>query len=156
MENREELNRIPCVVNEGTLYRHKDMIRILHDVGQVRYEELFKNQVVRQGEGYVMGVFASAQSASMFLNKRIYVNVKGFDHLKVSVDADGRTCFDLVNHSRTIRLVPQEDAVEGEKSAAAGTFVSPVPFLMERQGFRDSTSYDLLFEDETEDIDEES
>lgn len=128
MENREELNRIPCVVNEGTLYRHKDMIRILHDVGQVRYQELFNNQVVRQGEGFVIGVFASSQSASMFLNKRIYINVKGFDHLKVSLDTDGRTCFELVNHGRTIRLIPQEEAVEGEKSAATGAYVSPVPF----------------------------
>lgn len=154
MENREELNRIPCLVNEGTLFRTRDMIRILHDIGQVRYQELMNNQVVREGEGFVVGVFASSQSATMFLNRRVYINVKGFDHLKVLTDAEGKTSFELVNASRTIRLIPQDEPLEAEKNATMGGYPAPMIPLMDRGGFRD-TAYDLLFEDEMEDIDEE-
>jgi hypothetical protein len=56
-----------------------------------------------------MSVVANPQSATIIANKRLYLNVCGFDYLRISTLADGRVTFDLINPHHTLRLAPQVD-----------------------------------------------
>ena len=111
MDERERKNQIPCVIETGVLSNYRDMQRILRDLGHVRYAEVVDGAVCREGEGYVMSVVSNGYSATVVAQKRIYLNVNGFEYLQLQPLADGSTAFELVDACRTLRLVPQVDPV---------------------------------------------
>ena len=116
MDDREQKNQIQCIVDEGVLVNRRDIVRILRDLGTVRYLDIQDGTVVRTGEGYVASVVSSASSSTVIANKRLYLNVNSFEYLRLGVEAD-LPVFDLVDDKRTIRLIPSPDSA-GERPAA--------------------------------------
>jgi hypothetical protein len=109
MNYREPENQIPCIIENGIVYGVKDMYRVVRDMGHVHYQEIVNGEVVSANEGYIMSVVANPQSATIIANKRLYLNVCGFDYLRISTLTDGSVTFDLINPHRTLRLAPQAD-----------------------------------------------
>ncbi len=111
MDSRDP-NQLQCIVDEGVLVQHKDMVRILRDLGQVRYQEWRDDQLRRQGEGLIVHVAASDRSATVILNKRLYLNVNAFDYMQLGTDEAGGAWVDLVSDGLTLRLIPLSDPLE--------------------------------------------
>lgn len=106
MDDREYKNQLQCIVDEGILYNHKDMARILRDLGHVRYIDIRAGSELTSGEGYVMAAHPHPQSATIIVNKRIYINPRSFDYLQLGRDPLGHSVLDLVEGDRVIRIVP--------------------------------------------------
>lgn len=118
MDERESRNRIPCIVDEGIISNRQDMLRVLRDLGHVRYTDLYEDRERSSGEGYVMRVFAKDDGATIFVNKRLYINVNGFDYLRLSRTEDENAAIDLVDDRRTVRLVPLTDPITDRQTMA--------------------------------------
>lgn len=108
MDEKEFKNQIPCVIDNGILYNKKDMLRILRDIGHTRYIEFNDGEIKNSGEGYIVSVVMNSYNGNIIANKRIYLNVNGFDYLKLSKE-DGYVNFDLVNDPIVLRLIPLTD-----------------------------------------------
>lgn len=111
MDSRDDRNRLQCLVDEGTLINRRDMVRILRDLGQVRYQELVDGALTRQGEGLIVNVVSSESASTIVVNKRLYLNVNGFDHMQLGCDEAGGSTLDLVSEGRTLRLIPVTDPI---------------------------------------------
>lgn len=112
MDTRDDKNQLQCIVDEGLLVNRKDMVRILRDLGPVRYQDLVNGAIAHQGEGVIMNVVANDQNATVILNKRLYLNVNGFDYLSLGSDEAGGALVDLVAERRTLRLIPTSDPMQ--------------------------------------------
>lgn len=112
MEPRDPSNQLQCIVDEGVLVQRRDMVRILRDLGQVRYQEWRDDRLRRQGEGTIVHVAANDRSATVILNKRLYLNVNAFDYLQLGCDDAGGAWVDLVSIGLTLRLIPLTDPLE--------------------------------------------
>ncbi|NJL98041.1 MAG: RNA-binding protein [Synechococcaceae cyanobacterium SM2_3_2] len=108
----------PCVVDTGILVSKRDVYRVLSDLGHVRYVDILDGDVVSQGEGYVMEVYEDPQSATIVLNRTLYLNVCSFDYLKfglentdltLPVSQKPQSILDLVQEQRILRLMPLSD-----------------------------------------------
>ncbi|MBF2053705.1 MAG: hypothetical protein IGS03_09620 [Candidatus Sericytochromatia bacterium] len=102
-------HQIPCIIENGIVYGVKDIFRIMRDLGHVHYCELINGDPLAHGEGYIMSVVANHQSATVIANQRLYLNVCGFDYLRIGTEQDGQVHFDLVHPYRTLRLTPVPD-----------------------------------------------
>lgn len=142
-------HQIPCIIENGIVYGMKDIYRMVRDMGHVRYSEIVNHESVTQGEGYIMSVVANQQSATIIANQRLYLNVCGFDYMRISTQADGSVHFDLVHPYRTLRLTPVPDA-GGEEAleAKAQRYEDYDPFEQE-----DFAEIQLEDDDETMDGD---
>lgn len=109
-DQREDRNRIPLVVDDGIIANRRDMVRVLRDLGHVRYAELVGDETRASGEGLVAHVAAHDTAATIVANRRIYLNVNGFDFLRLGRGSDG-AAFDLVTDNRTLRLEPLSDPI---------------------------------------------
>ncbi|MEB3357391.1 MAG: hypothetical protein VKK04_11750 [Synechococcales bacterium] len=96
----------PCIVDTGIVVNKQDMQRLLADLGAVRYVYTQDETVLAQGEGYVVEVFADPQQATLVTNQTLYLNVYSFDYLELSRSLEQEACFDLVQDSRQLRLIP--------------------------------------------------
>lgn len=103
-------HQVPCIIENGIVYGVKDIYRIVRDMGHVRYAEIVNEETTTQGEGYIMSVVANQQSATVIANQRLYLNVCGFDYMRIASLEDGVVNFDLVHPYRTLRLTPVADA----------------------------------------------
>ncbi|MGB3491147.1 MAG: hypothetical protein WBA57_00355 [Elainellaceae cyanobacterium] len=105
----------PCIVDTGTLVNKRDMRRILADLGQVRYIYSQDGQVISQGEGYVLDVFADSQQSTLVANHSLYLNVYSFDCLELGRSDDHKAaCFKLVQDNRILSLIPLSDPLKGQ------------------------------------------
>ena len=89
MEDREARNRIQCVVDEGIVLDHRDMARILRDLGHVRYEHWQDGKLRMAGEGMVCNVVANPTASTIVVNRRLYINVNGFSHMQLTILGNG-------------------------------------------------------------------
>lgn len=112
MDSRDPINQLQCIVDEGVLVQRRDMVRILRDLGQVRYQEWRRDRLCRQGEGVIVDVTSNDRSATVVLNKRLYLNVNAFDYLQLGCDEAGGAWVDLVSDGLTLRLIPLSDPME--------------------------------------------
>lgn len=96
----------PCLVDTGTVINKKDMERILQHLGRVRYIHTQDEQVLREGEGYVVEVFSDPQQATLVANSSLYINVTSFDYLEMGQLADNQPYFDLIQDNRRLRILP--------------------------------------------------
>ena len=103
--------QIPCIIENGIVYGTKDIYRIVRDMGHVHYLEIVNEEEVSRGDGYIMSVVANPQSATVIANQRLYLNVCGFDYLRISTQVDQSVNFDLVNSYRILRLSPVPDSM---------------------------------------------
>ncbi len=102
MKNINAENQISCLVNYGTVYSKRDMIRILRDLDQVEYSDFIDDTAVAQGEGYVVEVYANSYDSTIVFNHRLHINVNGFDFLKIATSSDKTV--ELVSGHRIIKL----------------------------------------------------
>jgi hypothetical protein len=111
----------PCLVDRGTIVDKRDMQRLLGDLTRVNYVYLQDGQVVSEGEGSIMEVFADASSATMVANNTLYINVASFDYLELSRSADQQSCFSLVQENWELRLLPQTNPLLARPSRPLNT-----------------------------------
>lgn len=96
----------PCLVDAGTVVNKKDMVRLLQHLGRVRYVHCQEEQVLREGEGYVVEVFSDPQQATLIANNSLYLNVTSFDCLEMGQLNDNQPYFDLMQDNRCLRILP--------------------------------------------------
>ncbi len=96
----------PCLVDNGIVVNKADMLRLLNDLGQVTYMDIHEEDVLSQGTGYVMDVFAEPGASTLVANQSLYLNVHSFDYLELEKLPDRPACFKLVQDNRCLRLVP--------------------------------------------------
>lgn len=105
MDEKEAKNHIPCIVENGILYNPKDIQKVLRDLGQVNYFQIVEGVVKASGEGYVVSVVANNSSANIIVNKRLYLNVNGFEYMVLKTE-NQETILELVEQFCILRLIP--------------------------------------------------
>lgn len=105
MDEKEAKNHIPCIVENGILYNPKDIQKVLRDLGQVNYFQIVEGVVKASGEGYVVSVVANNSSANIIINKRLYLNVNGFEYMVLKTE-NQETILELVEQFCILRLIP--------------------------------------------------
>ncbi len=111
MDEKELKNNIPCIVDNGILFNPKDIQKILRDLGQVTYSYIINDQIEGTGEGYIVSVVANNSSANMIVNKRIYINVSGFDYMNL-INEDNQAIIEMVSYDSILRFVPANNQIE--------------------------------------------
>lgn len=98
-----------------------DMLRLLQDLGQVRYQHFQDGKLLTEGNGFIMEVFADAQQATLVANHTLYLNVYSFDFLEMGkIDVD-QSYFDLVQDHRHLRILPIYDPLHDQIAQTAST-----------------------------------
>ena len=139
----------PCLVDVGVVVNKADMLRLLQDLGQVRYTHHHDGRLVSEGEGYVMEVFADPQQATLVANKSLYLNIHSFDCLQMGKLEDGQAYFDLTQENRCLRLMPVSNPLKDQSdrnldAAALETMVADAL----------SASWDACIDDEGDFLDD--
>jgi hypothetical protein len=121
----------PCIVDMGTVINKHDIQRLLSDLGRVRYLHSQDGVIATEGEGYILEVFADPYRSTLVANHALYLNVHSFDYLELGQLPDQQPTFDLVQDSRTLRLLPltnplQEDYTRTLDEAALEAVVAEV------------------------------
>lgn len=97
-------NVAPCIINEGTIFNKKDMLRALETFENINYEYIVDGQVVAGGTGELVKVFASKNSATMIINNCVFINVLSFNYLNFRTLESGHTEVELMADSRILRM----------------------------------------------------
>ena len=101
--------KAPIVVSEGTLYRTLDIVRALLTLDAVEYEYTVDGIDLSRGEGWLVRVFYSHESATLVVNNCLFINVRSFDYLHFKELSDGRMEVELVSDSAQLRLRTRKD-----------------------------------------------
>lgn len=104
----------PCIVDTGLVINKQDMLRLLSDLGRVRYYYSQDGVVVSEDEGYVLEVFSDPQRSTLVANHTLYLNVYSFDYLELKRLEDNQACFDLLQDSWQLRLVPLSNPIQDQ------------------------------------------
>lgn len=102
----------PCIVDRGIVVNKQDMQRLLTDLGHVRYRYTQGNDLLSEGEGLVLEVFADAQQATVVTNSSLYLNICSFDCLELRRSPNHEVYFDLIQDNRTLSLSPLSNPVQ--------------------------------------------
>jgi hypothetical protein len=119
----------PCLVDNGIVVNKADMLRLLNDLGQVNYSDIHDQNVLSQGTGYIMDVFAEPGVSTLVANQSLYLNVYSFDYLELEKLPNDQACFKLVQENRCLQLVPlttpiQEQATRNLNTVAIEAIVA--------------------------------
>ncbi len=108
MNQPHRLNKsvAPCIVDTGIIVNKDDMQRLLNDLCHVCYSHSIDDRLDSEGEGFVQEIFSDAYQSTLIANGNLYINLKSFDYLQLSKSSDNRTCFDLIQENRQLRLIP--------------------------------------------------
>jgi len=106
----------PCIIDTGTVINKNDMHRLLIDLGRVRYTHTQDGVLTNQGEGCILEVFSDPVRATLVANHGMYLNVQSFDYLELGLSEEGQPLFDLIQDSRTLRLMPLTNPLMEEHS----------------------------------------
>ena len=96
----------PCIVDEGIVINQDDIKRLLGDLCQVHYIHTIDGQINSQGKGFVQEIFSDFNQSTLIANRKIYLNIQSFDYLQLGKSTDDEACFDLIQDSRQLRLIP--------------------------------------------------
>lgn len=96
----------PCLVDHGIVVNKTDMLRLLNDLGQVAYTDIHGIDVLSQGTGYVMDVFAEPGVSTLVANQSLYLNVYSFDYIQLEKLPEDQACFKLFQENRCLEIVP--------------------------------------------------
>lgn len=107
----------PCIIDSGLVIDRTDIQRLLRDLGYVRYVHTLEGTIQSQGEGWIVEVFTDPHQATLVANHSLYINVNSFDYLQLHPSPEGGTCFDLVQDSRRLQIVPLSDGLQDRRSA---------------------------------------
>lgn len=139
-------HQIPCIIENGIVYGLKDIYRIIRDMGHVRYAEEVDGQIRASGEGYIMSIVANHHSATVIANRRIYLNLCGFDYMRIRTEVEGDVHFELVDSRRVLRLTPFADF--NPESVPEGR-----PTRFEDHNFFEPEAYaEIQFDDDDDDV----
>ncbi len=121
----------PCLVDSGIVVNKQDMQRLLADLGRVRYIYCHDQQVLSDGEGFVLDVFSDPAQSTLVANHTLYLNVHSFDYLELKRSPEDGTCFDLIQDNRQLRLIPltnplQDQTARGFNAATLEAVVAEV------------------------------
>lgn len=97
----------PCIVANGTLFNKRDIIRSLDTLDTVNYIDTINGDIIGQGKGVVVKVFASRENSTLILNGALFINVNSFEYLDFNTDESGKCVFNLIGNERTLMLVPE-------------------------------------------------
>lgn len=136
----------PCIINEGTIYNKKDMLRALETFENLHYDYVVDGQTVASGEGILLKVFASRHSATLIINNCIFINVLSFDYLNFRTTPDGHTTIELIEPSRQLHLRSLDDDVKiprpnREIMASVDQFDDEETFALLEEGESDEEEY---------------
>ncbi len=124
MNNKVHDNQIPCIVDRGIIFSKRDMVRVLQGLDQVEYTEVVDNKKNLTREGYIVEIFEDHQEATIFLNRRIYLNVNSFDYIQIHYTPEQNSpketySIDLVMPGRTISMKPLNDPIDNPTTLIA-------------------------------------
>lgn len=108
----------PYLVDNGIVVNKADILRLLNDLGQVDYIDFQDHEVLSQGTGYVMDVFAEPGVSTLVANQSLYLNVNSFDYLELKKLPDGQACFKLVQENRCLQLLPLTTPIQEQVTRA--------------------------------------
>ncbi|MBW4468633.1 MAG: hypothetical protein KME07_24675 [Pegethrix bostrychoides GSE-TBD4-15B] len=119
----------PCIVDVGTVINKQDMLRILSDLGRVRYcysriepaALLPETALLPEAEGFVLEVFSDPQRSTLVANHALYINVCSFDYLKLDRLPDQQPCFDLIQEHQRLRIVPLSNPLQEQRNRSLNT-----------------------------------
>lgn len=111
----------PCIIDSGLIVNKRDMERLLSDLSRVRYVHEQDGQVMSQGEGFVLEVFADPHQSTIVANQTLYLNVHSFDYLELAHSPEEGCCFVLVQDQRHLRLTPLSNPVQEQSSRSLNT-----------------------------------
>lgn len=114
MKSIDNEKQFSCLVEYGTIYSKRDMIRILRDLDRIEYFDLIDNAVVAKGEGYVIEVYANSQDSTLIFNNKLHINVNGFDFLRIKSDPNKEV--ELFSGHRIIKLKPLTNVLKERQS----------------------------------------
>jgi len=121
----------PCVVDQGIIVNRQDIRRLLTDLSHVHYAYWCDGHLSSEGEGYVLEVFVDPQRSTMVANHSLYLNLCSFDYLELTRSSDQQPCFELIQESRRLQLIPlcnplQEQTTRTLNAAALEAVVAEV------------------------------
>ena len=96
----------PCIVDEGIIINPDDIKRLLADLCHVQYIHKIGDRETSRGEGYIQEIFNDPNQSTLIANRKIYINIQSFDYLRLSKSTEDETCFDLIQDSRQLSIVP--------------------------------------------------
>lgn len=106
----------PCLVDRGIVIQKVDILRLLNDLGRVSYIDAREGEILSEGTGYVMDVFAEPGVSTLVANQSLYLNVYSFDYLELDKLPDGQACFKLVQENRCLRLLPLTTPIQEQST----------------------------------------
>jgi hypothetical protein len=136
----------PCIVNTGIIVNKLDMRRLLADLGRVHYIYTQEGQLLSEGDGDVMEVFANPQRSTLVANQALYLNLHSFDYLELQQSPEQQTYFDLMQESFCLRLIPLSTPLQEQKERHLN--VSAIEAMMEQVL---SARWDAEFDDDCSD-----
>ena len=77
-------SQIPCIVDQGVVFSKKDMFRVLQSLDHIIYYEIVDGKVFLSREGFLVEIFEDPNEATVFFNRRIYLNLNSFEYLKIN------------------------------------------------------------------------
>ena len=143
MERHNELTS--CLIHNGTVTGHRDMIRALETVEGLTYRQILDGKTMAEGRATLVKLMAEPEASTMLVNGCLFLNVLSFRHLTFETDAAGRCVFELVGDGMKLELVPTEEDDEA--------ITAPNPRavrLMAAESF-DPETYAILDDDDDED-----
>ncbi|MBD2105101.1 hypothetical protein [Leptolyngbya sp. FACHB-261] len=148
MSQEQPFYPAPCIVDTGIVVKKQDMQRLLVDLGRVRYCHHQDGQVLSEGEGYVLEVYADPQLSTIVANHALYLNVYSFDYLELSLgqnphSSEACTFFDLIQDQRCLRLIPLSNPLQdqGSRTINSATLEAVVAEVL-------SAGWDVQIDDE--------
>lgn len=108
----------PCIVDSGIVINKQDIQRLVTDLGRVRYIYRQGDDILSEGEGHILEVFADAQQSTLVTNASLYINVCSFDYLELRRSPDGEAQFDLVQDNRQLSLIPRSNPIKNQSDRA--------------------------------------
>jgi hypothetical protein len=136
----------PCIVNTGIIVNKLDMRRLLADLGRVHYIYTQESQLLSEGDGDVMEVFANPQRSTLIANHTLYLNLYSFDYLELKQSPEKQTYFDLMQEGVCLRLIPLSTPLQERKDRNLN--VSAMEAMMEQVL---SARWDAEIDDESSD-----
>ena len=104
MERRNELTA--CLIHNGTVAGHRDMIRALETVEGLTYRQILDGETMAEGRATLVKLMAEPEASTILVNGCLFLNVLSFRHLTFETDDAGRCVFELVGDGMKLELVP--------------------------------------------------
>ncbi|CCH68326.1 hypothetical protein RINTHH_21710 [Richelia intracellularis HH01] len=120
----------PCIVDTGMVINKHDIQQLLSDLSQVRYIYTLNDQVQSEGKGDIIEVFAHPNRSTLVVNHTLYLNICSFDYLELHQSPESQTCFDLVQESTRLSLIPLSNPIKECRNSGLNSHA--IDIMMER------------------------